>query len=157
MKSFSAYCLAVAVGLGAVSAQANPVINEAETPTFLYTMSAQSGTYDDDTLTLSGVPVVVYFSDRPYRLSGTVSVEAFDQIWGQGTDSFSADPPNATLSILNQDGADNVVVELSDPNLNVTDMSISFGVSVLNGALPGAFGVSTLFIDGFNFGPNPGD
>ena len=142
--------------MGAVFAQANPVINEADAPKFLYTMSAKSGTYENGRLTLKDVPLVVYFSDRPARLSGMLSIQVFAQGWDQGTGSFRADPPNATLSILTKDGANNVVVELSDPDVKVKEGSISFKVRVLDGELPKTFGTSTLFID-FNFGPNPGD
>ena len=133
--------------LSAAFVQANPVINEADAPKFLYTMSAKSGTFEDGTLTLKDVPLVVYFSDRPHRLSGMLSIQVFGQGWRQGPDSFEADPPNATLSILNEGGDINVVIELSDPNVKVKEGTISFKVKVLRGELPKSFGHSTLFID----------
>ncbi len=127
--------------------QANPVINEADAPKFLYTMSAKSGVYVDGTLTLNHVPLVVYFSDRPARVSGMLSIQVFAQGWNQGPDIFKVDPPNGTLSILNEGGNINVVLELSDPNVKVKEGSISFKVKVLQGELPKTFGHSTLFID----------
>ena len=127
--------------------QANPVINEADAPKFLYAMSAKSGDYIDGTLTLNHVPMVVYFADRPARISGMLSIQVFAQGWNQGPDSFKADPPNGTLSILGEGGDNNVVVELSDPNVKVKEGSISFKIRVLQGELPKSFGLSTLFID----------
>ena len=139
-----------------VSAFANPVINEADAPKFLYTMSAKSGTFENGTLTLNDVPLVIYFSDRPARISGQLSIQVFEQGWRTGTDSFKADPPNATLSILAESGDKNIVVELSEPNVVVEEDKISFKVKVLDGELPESFGHSSLFID-MNFGPSPGD
>ena len=126
---------------------ANPVINDADAPKFLYTMSAKSGTYADGRLTLNDVPLVIYFSDRPHRISGQLSIEVFEQGWNKGKDSFRNDPPNATLSILGKDGDTNVVIELSDPKVKVKEGTISFAVKVLDGELPASFKHSTLFID----------
>jgi hypothetical protein len=147
-------CMTIVLGMGVVLAQANPVINEADAPKFLYTMSAKSGTYENGRLTLNDVPLVVYFSDRPARISGQLSIQVFEQGWRQGPDSFKADPPNATLSILSEDGNKNIVVELSEPDVKVKEGKISFKVRVLDGDLPKTFEHSTLFID--SFGPCPG-
>jgi hypothetical protein len=146
--------MTIVLGMGVVLAQANPVINEADAPKFLYTMSAKSGTYENGRLTLNDVPLVVYFSDRPARISGQLSIQVFEQGWRQGPDSFKADPPNATLSILSEDGNKNIVVELSEPDVKVKEGKISFKVRVLDGDLPKTFEHSTLFID--SFGPCPG-
>ena len=140
--------IALVFCMGALMAGANPVINEVGTPKFLYTMSAKSGTFENDRLALKDVPLVVYFSDRPARLSGMLSIEVFAQGWDTGSSSFRNDPPNATLSILGKDGSNNVVVELSDPDVKVKEGSISFKVKVLKGELPKSFDHSTLFIDG---------
>jgi len=147
-------CMTIVLGMGVVLAQANPVINEADAPKFLYTMSTKSGTYENGRLTLNDVPLVVYFSDRPARISGQLSIQVFEQGWRQGPDSFKADPPNATLSILSEDGNKNIVVELSEPDVKVKEDTISFKVRVLDGDLPKTFEHSTLFID--SFGPCPG-
>jgi hypothetical protein len=151
-KIVSIFCLFFA----AQFAQANPVINEVDAPKFLYTMSAKSGTFENDRLTLNEVPLVVYFSDCPARISGQLSIQVFAQGWNQGPDSFKDDPPNVTLTILSEDGNKNIVVELSEPDVKVKEGSISFKVRVLDGELPASFGHSSLFID-FNFCPNPGD
>ncbi len=156
MRLILLLCMTIMFGMGAVYASANPVINEDGAPEFLYTMSAKSGTFENGRLTLKDVPLVVYFSARPARISGQLSIQVFEQGWDTGSGSFRADPPNATLSILGKDGANNIVVELSDPDVKVKEGTISFKVRVLDGELPESFGNSTLFVD-FNFGPNPGD
>jgi len=139
---------AIIFGASAMVASANPVINETDAPKFLYTMSAKSGTFENGRLTLNDVPLVVYFADRPARISGQLSIQVFAQGWDSGTDNFRDDPPNATLSILSKDGDKNIVVELSDPNVMVKEGKISFKVKVLDGELPASFEHSTLFIDG---------
>ncbi|MEX0999551.1 MAG: hypothetical protein WD000_06295 [Thermodesulfobacteriota bacterium] len=147
MRLILILCMTIVLGMGVVLAQANPVINEADAPKFLYTMSAKSGTYENGRLTLNDVPLVVYFSDRPARISGQLSIQVFEQGWRQGPDSFKADPPNATLSILSEDGNKNIVVELSEPDVKVKEGKISFKVRVLDGELPKSFESSTLFVD----------
>ena len=133
--------------LGSLAIWANPVINEADAPQFLFTMSAKSGTYNDGTLTLKDVPLVVYFADRPARKAGMLSIQVFAQGWNQGPDSFKVDPPNGTLSILGKDNDNNVVVELSDPNVAVKEGTISFTSKVLQGEIPASFEHASLFID----------
>lgn len=149
MRLILLLCMMLLLAGGAVvtETQADPVINETETPKFLYTMSAKSGTYSEGRLTLKDVPLVIYFSDRPARISGQLSIQVFEQGWGQGPDSFKADPPNGTLSILDEAGNKNIVVELSEPNVKVEEGQISFKVRVLNGELPASFGHCSLFID----------
>lgn len=65
-----------------------------------------------DTLTLKGAPAVVYFSDRPSRIAGHKSMDDFAGLWNNSSESFKADPPNTALSILTEDGTNNVVIEL---------------------------------------------
>jgi hypothetical protein len=156
MRSIGVSGLAVMLGVSVAFAQPNPAVNEATAPSYLYTMSAKSGQFANGRLSLKDVPAVVYFSDRPYRLSGTLNVDAFDRQWDRGPDSFRLDPPNATLSVLGADGADNIVVELSDPQVAAQEDGISFKVRVLRGELPESFGTSALFID-MHFGPSPSD
>lgn len=139
--------LIFALGVSVQLAESNPVINDADAPQFLYTMSAKSGTFKDGVLTLKDVPLVVYFSDRPHRISGMLSLEVFAQGWDQGPDSFKADPPNGTLSIL-EGAAGNAVVELSNPNADFKKGIINFDVRVLAGEIPGSFDHATLFVDG---------
>jgi hypothetical protein len=113
----------------------------------LFVQSADSGTYDGTRLSLAGVGSTLFFADRPARVSGHLDTAKFLGAWGAdaGSDSFAADPPNATLSVLAGDAPVNVVVELSDPKQQGT--TVSYAVKVLDGKLPNEFGTASLFID----------
>ena len=125
------------------------VINNKDKPEYLYVLSAKSGSFDDGTLTLNNVPMVIYFSDRPYRIAGHISLKKFVENWNKGSDSFMADPPNATLSILGVDRNTNVVIEISAPVIK-QDIVI-FKVRILEGSLPMKFANASLFVDIVNF------
>jgi len=132
---------------------AENVIDDSENPGYLFVLSATSGSLKGDTLTLNGVPNVIYFSDRPARKAGHMSLSEFIEMWDKGVDSFKADPPNATLSVLKKEGAKNVVVELM--SVEQKRGSVVFKVAVLEGMSPESFKMSSLFLDGFHFGPGP--
>ncbi len=124
---------------------AEHLIDDSKEPSYLFVLSAASGSLKGDTLTLNGVPNVIYFSDRPDRVAGHISLEKFVESWNKGSDSFKADPPNATLSILGKVDEMNVVVELM--SVEQKSGSVIFKVAVLEGTLPQRFKTSSLFID----------
>jgi len=127
---------------------AEHVIDDSKEPRYLFVISGTSGSLKGDTLTLNGVPNVIYFSDRPNRVAGHISLAKFVESWNKGVDSYKADPPNATLSVLNKDGAKNVVVELM--SVEQKSGSVVFKVAVLEGMSPESFKMSSLFIDILN-------
>jgi len=124
---------------------AENVIDDSKNTRYLYVISGTSGSLDGDTLTLNRVPNVLYFSDRPARKAGHMSLSNFVEMWDKGGDSFKADPPNATLSVLTKDGANNVVVEVMSAQQK--SGSIYFKVVKLEGNVTGSFNASSLFID----------
>ena len=126
---------------------AEHVIDDSKNTGYLFVISGTSGSLDGDTLTLNGVPNVIYFSDRPARKAGHMSLSEFIEMWNKGSDSFKADPPNATLSMLTKDGANNVVVEIM--SVEQKRGSVVFKVAVLRAVstLPGSFKTTSLFID----------
>src|SRR5262245_64834742 len=94
------------------SLHAQPASQEAPDTTkveLLFVQNAVSGSYDGKRLTLVGVGPTVFFSDRPYRTAGQVHTQAFITHWDKGSDNFAQNPPNATLSIFNDQGVDSVV------------------------------------------------
>ncbi len=99
------------------------------------------------TLTLEDVtPSTLYFSDRPQRIVGHLTTEQFIGEWADGPDSFAADPPNAVLSFIDEQGVlDEAVVVLNSPSLNGGELEYS--VRLLDGQLPEHTGPCTLFID----------
>jgi len=56
---------------------AENVIDDSKNTRYLFVLSATSGSLKGDTLTLNGVPNVVYFTDRPARKAGHMSVSKF--------------------------------------------------------------------------------
>ena len=121
-------------------------ISQADEIEALFVQSARSMSYEDGRLTLNGIaPTTLLFSDRPDRVTGHVPSEEFLDSWGEGDDSFADDPPNAVLSIFQEDEVHDVVVVLSDPALDLDDMSYS--VEILDGDMPASGGANSLFID----------
>ena len=113
---------------------------------YLYVQTAHSISYKGDKLTLHGVgPTTLFFSDRPDRIAGHGTTEEMVNAWSEGDESFAADPPNATLSILGGDEIQDVVVVISDPVL--LGSKLTYTVRVLDGKLPAHGGASSLFID----------
>jgi hypothetical protein len=138
----------LSVMLATLPAMAGDVINPGGGQEYLFVLSSGSGSIEGNTLTLNKVNSVVYFSDRPNRIAGHISLQQFVDNWGKGVEGFDVDPPNATLSIFDDDKASNVVIELLSSK--ITDGAIQFNIKVLKGEMPSSFGVSSLFIDPIN-------
>lgn len=114
---------------------------------YLFVKSANSIAFDNDTLALKQVsPTVVFFSDRPKRIAGHLTLDGFLVLWDEGEDSFAEDPPNATLSIIDGGEVQTVVMELKNPRLQKD--TLLYDVRILEGDAPASGGTSSLFIDG---------
>jgi hypothetical protein len=113
----------------------------------LFVQSAKGASLDGGKLTLKSVsPTTIYFSDRPNRIAGHLATTEMIPLWSEGKDSFTKDPPNATLSAFAKDGTvANVVVELRNPKL--TGDQMAYEVKVLEGKLPAGAEAASLFID----------
>ena len=113
---------------------------------WLFVQNSTSITYADGKLTLKGVnPVTVMFTDRPVRAAEHMMTKDFIPFWDEGKDSFHKDPPNAALSILEQDEMVDVVVTLHDPVLKGEDLT--YRVEIIEGEIPASAGYASLFID----------
>jgi len=113
-----------------------------------FVQSAKNVEFDAGTgnLILKDVsPVMIWFTDRPKHLAGHEMVHDFVAEWDKGKDSFAANPPNATLSIFQDNHVLDAVVVLSDPRLNGSDLA--YHVDIIEGKIPATAGISTLFID----------
>jgi hypothetical protein len=116
----------------------------------LAVINSHGATLTGGTLTLTGVsPNSIVFADRPFRAAGHVLTKHFLREWDEGSDSFAKNPPNATISVLSEDGdsVEDAVVVLKAPKLEGDNLT--FQVSVLEGALSKATGPASLFIDWF--------
>ncbi len=162
MNKLSCICLvALAAGLlstapmfaqDAMSAPAQKTIGATKSQMVpsLAVLNSAGAKLENGKLTMSGITASsIVFADRPVRSAGHVLTSEFIKQWGEGTDSFAKDPPNATISVLSSRGdsvADAVVV-LKAPKLE--GGNLTFEVAVLEGDLVGADGPASLFIDWF--------
>jgi hypothetical protein len=128
--------------IGTPAASAKPEIVPS-----LFVLNSRGATLQGDTLTLTGVsPSSIIFADRPVRSAGHQATADVIAEWGSGDDSFTKNPPNATVSVLGKDGSvKDAVVVLKNPKLEGD--KLTFHVQTLEGDLAGADGGAALFID----------
>jgi hypothetical protein len=116
----------------------------------MFVQTADDLKADDKTLRLVNVGrQTLYFSDRPVRLAGHITMPAYLDEWkaGAGPDNFANDPPNATLSVYEGGKSENslAVVEISHPAVEGNDLVYRF--KLIEGAMPKTGGATALFID----------
>ena len=113
---------------------------------YLFVQSAQSLDVNDGKIILNNIAEsAIYFSDRPERIAGHMTIENFVDIWTVGDDSFQLSNPNAALSFLDDEKDEVVIVALSHPVLH--SGNLTYDVTVLDGELPSKGGACSLFID----------
>jgi hypothetical protein len=117
----------------------------------LIVMNARGATLQGGKLTLTGVaPNSIVFADRPYRAAGHDLTSRLLEEWAPNNtsaESFTKDPPNATISVFKKDGSGVVdaVIVLKTPKLDGD--RLTFDVDVLEGDVAGGDGPATVFID----------
>jgi hypothetical protein len=128
--------------IGTPSAAAKPEIVPS-----LFVLNSRGATLQGDTLTLTGVmPQAIIFADRPVRSAGHQLTADVIADWGTGDDSFTKNPPNATVSVFSKDGSvKDAVVVLKNPKLEGD--KLTFNVQTLEGDITGGDGGAALFID----------
>ena len=133
----------LALAEDAISSPAQKTIGASKTAMVpsLAVLNSRSATLQGNKLTMNGVSAnSIIFADRPVRAAGHVLTSEFIKQWDVGNNSFSQDPPNATISVLGSDGASvkDAVVVLKTPKLEGDQLT--FDVSVLEGDLANATG-----------------
>jgi hypothetical protein len=136
--------------LAVISNQAAYAADNATSPPkkvqLLFVQNASSVELTKNKLTLNSVsPTTIFFSDRPDRITGHVRTAHFISQWSKGSDNFTADPPNATLSVFSKKKARDVVVELRNPLLKGN--ALTYDVKILHGKVLAKAGPCSLFID----------
>lgn len=117
-------------------------------PQMLFVQSAIKGTFRNNTLTFKPyAPALIYFSERPHRLAGHMTVKRYMEVWQQGKDSFKSDPPNAVLSILSDNATINATIELLEAS--TLGNAFQYKINIIEGVIPRNFGAASLFIDAF--------
>ncbi len=128
--------------IGTPAASAKPEIVPS-----LFVLNSRGATLQGDTLTWTGVsPSSIIVADRPVRSAGHQATADVIAEWGSGDDSFTKNPPNATVSVFGKDGSVmDAVVVLKNPKLEGD--KLTFNVQTLEGDVAGADGGAALFID----------
>src|SRR5271166_1581153 len=156
MKSQIRISMLAAVALSmAACAKTSTAPNNATSsspPEFMFVQSAEDIKVDPAQTTFRLVKVnqqTLYFTDRPQRIAGHIRMPAYLAEWARaaGSNNFSNDPPNATLSVYEPGQADNTitVVKLTQPIVDGDDLIYSY--KLIEGTMPKAGGASALFID----------
>jgi len=161
MKRLSILCATLIISVLAISTTAM-AISTSSTPKkeLLYVIHAKTGNListqqKDQYRLMLQQPIISYFTDRPGRESGKVTVEKFTALWKTGPNSFKQDHPNAALiagiDALNSDSqAVNNFVVLSQPDYNSATHTLTFNARNLhpnNNLSSGHFHDVVLFID----------
>lgn len=118
---------------------------EAGETTLLFVQQAETASFDGTTLTLTGVPSTVWFSDRPERRAGHIDSETYASAWQPGK-TFADDPPNAAIAIESGDQQEVVVVTLNGVERE-GDGTFQYDVSIISGELPAEADNVALLID----------
>jgi len=140
MKKLLFACLFVAL-LGCQSKEKlTHVVSETEPTRYLFVLNANEGTFKKEELTLVGVPSVIYFSARPKRVAGHISLQQFAEIWNR-----DKEPRQGNLSVLQMGAEEDIVLNLKE--MKVKGGNISFEVESVSGDIPNAFKQAGLFID----------
>src|SRR6058998_1458703 len=121
----------------------------------MFVQTAEDLKADGNTLRLVNVgQQTLYFSDRPVRIAGHLTMPAYLDEWkaGEGPDNFSSDPPNATISVYESGNHENTlaVVKINHPVIDGKDLVYNY--KLIEGTMPKAGGATALFIDWIGVG-----
>ena len=119
-----------------------------DTCDMLFVQDAKAMVFDGSLLTLKEAnPNILFFCDRPVRTAGHMNRDAFMKLVTEGENSFTGNPPNASVSIIGAKGEVMAAVILLSqrPRMNGNDMV--FPIKVLEGELPNAGETVIMFID----------
>jgi hypothetical protein len=135
------------------SAESESAVQGSERLSLLFVQGARGGTLDikAGTLTLTDAsPTVTYFSNRPERLAGQMSLASLVKDWDR---LYADDPPNAGIQTLGSgNGARAAVVELLEAPSYDAGGTVTYRVRAIDGPESAPDRVSlrevSLFIDG---------
>lgn len=129
---------------GVIANAQNHVIDDSKNPEYLFVITGDTGTFEDGKLTLNGTPIVTFYAMAAQRSVGHFLLQTFIEMWEKNSSIYKADPPNGTISVLDEKGSSGAVIEVSNP-VSILN-SITFDARVLEGKLPASFNASSLFL-----------
>lgn len=107
-------------------------VSATRAPSILFSITAQDVTIamDDEStgsLTLAASTSILWFSDRPGRAAGTMTVQ--DLVDGWVTNGFETDPPNAAVVVTTTEATTQHVVTLDTPRSSGSTVSFTFSIN----------------------------
>lgn len=139
---------------------------QAAEPGILYSIDARTATVTKvgkaHRLALPASTRVVWFSDRPARHAGTLTLRGLTGIWEAS--GFVEDPPNAAVILTHKGESRTHVVELTHPRVAGTTISFAMtpvpggeeaGHAHTHGVTAGTYGRAAVFIDDAATAPCP--
>lgn len=155
------FAMAAGGGLGLSLLAGASARAEDDKPMLMFVQLASSTVVDDAAKTIRLVnlsPQTLYFADRPERIAGHVKLDKYLADWtaAAGSDNFSADPPNAALSVYEagKDDSSVSIIEITNPRVEGAD--ILYDYKVIHDAGPVSGGETALFIDMIGVGGGVG-
>ena len=94
----AAVLLLLLLGLAGLEDSSAQDAEQEKSVSLLFVVTGSSGSLTGDELILRDVSSVIFFSDRPERLAGQLSIEEFLNMWELS--DFSGVPPNADLNAV---------------------------------------------------------
>jgi len=157
MKKTLAVVLAVSIAALLFAGCGSKAKSETSTKeVWLFSLQSGGPTGFDQSTGVLSVPVgnLVGFTDRPNRVTRALTPTEFAALWtASGKDSFSADPPNASLTYWDSDGTDavahTVIVEITG-NVTSTGNVMSMTLQILSPSgvvIPAKMNRASLFVD----------
>jgi hypothetical protein len=114
----------------------------------LFVQDAKAMIFDGNRLTLKDAnPNIIFFCDRPVRIAGHMTRDAFMKLVSEGEDSFAKNPPNAAISIFSASSNITEVVAVLPKRPVVSGDDLIFTIKVLEGKLPAEGDGVVMFID----------
>jgi hypothetical protein len=144
---------------GLVYSQEENATSTSSDPAYLAIQHAPSGSINEINSTTYMLELndisdkTTLFSERPNRIFTSMNTPDFVNNWRTGPDSFTIDPPNAALIVINDvEEDDMVVVELLNPAYDTGTNTLRYEATALKGTsidIPSEFGQAALVIDAF--------
>jgi hypothetical protein len=142
----SAFVLALVLSVCAIlGAACYSAADDTDKPEYLFIITGDTGTYKDGSLTLTGVPIVSFNYLGATRETGHFLVGSFVEVWDKNSSVYKAEPPKGTLSVLDEKGGSNAVIQVLNPSSTLN--TLTFDAKILEGNVPDSFYASTLFLE----------
>jgi hypothetical protein len=115
---------------------------------YLLILPSLKGHCDQQQIVLMMMPQVLYVTHHPDQITGNMSLEKFMKTFKRHLEISHPRFPKATLSVLQNNGSRNALIEIKKISLQKNRLTLS--VRYVSGQVPASFKAATLFIDEVN-------